>query len=95
LPEWQKKSGSAEILIETNNRSWALQFFMLPPPLPGHPPITINPDEVEIYPKKRGGQRNAPPGNISLLGREGFIHQGAAENKQIETKGDFNRAKKC
>jgi hypothetical protein len=61
LPEWQKKSGSAEILIETNNRSWALQFFMLPPPPPGYPPITITPDEVEIYPKKKRGSRECSP----------------------------------
>jgi hypothetical protein len=36
------RSGSVEILIETNNRSWGLQLFMLPPPPLGHPPYCDN-----------------------------------------------------
>ena len=35
----KSKRGFVETLIETNNRSWGLQHFMLPPPLLGHPPI--------------------------------------------------------
>jgi hypothetical protein len=85
-------SGSVEILIETNNRSWGLQFFMLPPHRPGIPPVAITPDKVEIYPKKKRGQGDAPPGLLPPPGREGVILQDACENKQIETKEDFNRA---
>jgi hypothetical protein len=86
-------SGSVEILIETSNRSWGLQLFMLPSPPLGHPsPIAMNPDKVEIHPEKRGGQGDAPPGLLPPWGREGVILQAAAENKRIETKEDFNRA---
>ena len=34
-----------------------------------------------------------PLGCFPLWGREGVILQAAAENKRIETKEDFNRAK--
>jgi hypothetical protein len=54
----------------------------------------ITPDKVEIYPEKREGQGDAPLGLFLPLGREGVIFQAAAENKRIETKEDFNRAKK-
>ena len=67
---------------------------MLPPPPHGYPPIARTPDEVETYPKKRGGQGDAPLGLLPPLGREGVILQAAAENKRIEIKEDFNRAKK-
>jgi hypothetical protein len=53
--------GSVEILIKTNNRSWVLQFFMLPPPPLGYPPIATTPDKVEIYPKKKRGARGCSP----------------------------------
>jgi len=67
---------------------------MLPPPPLGHPPIARTPDEVEIYPEKRGGQGDAPLELLPPLGREGVILQATAENKQIEKKENFNRAKK-
>jgi hypothetical protein len=87
--------GSVEILIETNNRSWGLHLFMLPPPLLGHPPIAITPDTVEIYPEKKKGVKGMLPlGCFPLWGREGVILQAAAENKRIETKEDFNRSRK-
>ena len=63
--------GSVEILIETNNRSWGLQHFMLPPPPLGHPPVAITPDKVEIYPDKRGGQGDAPLGLLPPPGERG------------------------
>jgi hypothetical protein len=34
--------GFVETLIETNNRSWGLQHFVLPPPPLGHPPYCDN-----------------------------------------------------
>jgi hypothetical protein len=34
-------------------------------------------------------------GCFPLWGREGVILQAAAEDKRIETKEDFNRAKNC
>jgi hypothetical protein len=79
--------GSVEILIKTNNHSWGLQLFMLLPPPLVHPPIAITPDKVEIYPKRRGGQGNAPFGLLPPPGREGVILQAAAENKRIEKRG--------
>jgi hypothetical protein len=42
MNERKLKKGSAELLIETNNRSWGLQFFMVPPPVLGHPPYSEN-----------------------------------------------------
>jgi hypothetical protein len=66
----KKKMGSVEILIETNNRSWGLQLFMLPPPPLGHPPIAITPDKVEIYPKKKRGSRRCFPWAASPSGGE-------------------------
>ncbi len=66
---------------------------MLPPPPPGHPPIAITPDKVEIYPKKEGVKGMLPLGCFLCRGREGVILQDAAENKRIEKKEDFNRAK--
>jgi len=46
--------------------------------------------------KKRGSQGDAPLGLLPpLWGREGVILQAAAENKRIETKEDFNKAKNC
>jgi len=59
------------MLIETNNRSWGLQLFMLSPLPPGHPPIATTHDKVEIYPKARGGQGDAPPGLLPPLGERG------------------------
>jgi hypothetical protein len=42
MNEGKSKKGSAEILIETNNRSWGLQLFMVPPLLLGHSPYSEN-----------------------------------------------------
>jgi len=50
-----KKIGSVEILIKNKQSLLGFQLFMLPPPHSGIPPIAITPDNVEIYPKKRGG----------------------------------------
>jgi hypothetical protein len=41
--------------------------------------------------KKEGVKGILPLGCFPLWGREGVILQGAAENRRIETKEDFNR----
>jgi len=41
--------------IKNKQSLLGFQLFMLPPPHSGIPPIAITPDNVEIYPKKRGG----------------------------------------
>ena len=65
-----KTLGSVEILIETNNRSWELQLFMLPPSPLGHPPIGITPDRVEKYHEKKRGSGGCSPWAASPSGGE-------------------------
>lgn len=54
-----KNTGSVEIIMVTDNRSWGLHLLMLPPLLLGYPPVAI-PDKVKRYPKKKKSGRYSP-----------------------------------
>jgi hypothetical protein len=67
---------------------------MLPLPPLGHIPIAINPDKVEIYPEKKGGQGDAPLGLLPPLGERGGHSASSRREQTNRDKEDFNRAKK-
>jgi hypothetical protein len=66
---------------------------MLLPPLPGHLPIAITPDTVEIYPKKKRGLRGCSPWvALPSGGERGSFSKLYQRINECRKKEDFNRA---